>query len=65
MPLHVMLAQRCASAPQPERSVERSIILEAEVVPFNEGQREGGRGPGVEEFWWLGEAGVSTQGPGR
>jgi DNA ligase-4 len=39
--------------------VERSIILEAEVVPYNESSREGGRGPGIEEFWHLGAAGVT------
>jgi len=36
-----------------------SIILEAEVVPYNESSREGGRGPGIEEFWHLGAAGVT------
>lgn len=34
------------------------VILEAEVVPYNEGSREGGRGPGIEEFWHLASAGV-------
>lgn len=34
------------------------MILEAEVVPYNEGEREGNRGPGIEEFWWLDAAGV-------
>lgn len=38
-----------------------SAILEAEVVPYNEGQREGGRGPGIEEFWRLQAAGVSSE----
>jgi DNA ligase-4 len=38
-----------------------SVILEAEVVPYNEGQREGGRGPGIEEFWRLQAAGVSSE----
>jgi DNA ligase-4 len=37
----------------------RSIILEAEVVPYNESSREGGRGPGIEEFWHLRAAGVT------
>lgn len=41
-----------------------SIILEAEVIPFNEGDREGGRGSGIEEFWWLDAAGVTLD-PGR
>lgn len=46
--------------------MRQSIILEAEVVPYNEGTREGGRGPGIEEFWHLGEAGVSpVNGPTR
>ncbi|WVQ79314.1 hypothetical protein IAT38_001411 [Cryptococcus sp. DSM 104549] len=44
------------------RRVTKSVILEAEVVPYNEGLREGGRGPGIEEFWWLGAAGVTTGG---
>ncbi|CAK9780671.1 unnamed protein product [Cutaneotrichosporon oleaginosum] len=38
-----------------------SVILEAEVVPCNEGQREGGRGPGIEEFWRLQAAGVNSE----
>lgn len=44
-----------------------SIILEAEVVPYNETSREGGRGPGIEEFWHLGAAGVTpdTTQPGQ
>jgi hypothetical protein len=29
-------------------------------VPYNEACRAGGRGPGIEEFWWLGVAGVSA-----
>lgn len=29
-------------------------------MPFNENSREGDRGPGIEEFWWLGHAGVSA-----
>lgn len=24
------------------------------MLPYNEGDREGGRGPGIEEFWQLG-----------
>ncbi len=39
--------------------LDSSVILEAEVVPYNEGRREGGRGQGIEEFWWLGAAGVT------
>jgi DNA ligase-4 len=37
-----------------------SVILEAEVVPYNETGREGARGPGIEEFWHLGAAGVTA-----
>ena len=40
------------------------MILEAEVVPYNEGIREGNRGPGIEEFWWLGAAGVTAEATG-
>ncbi|GMK53687.1 hypothetical protein CspeluHIS016_0102730 [Cutaneotrichosporon spelunceum] len=50
--------------PRPRISARRtevtSVILEAEVVPYNEGDREGGRGPGIEEFWRLQAAGVSS-----
>lgn len=35
------------------------VILEAEVVPYNEGNRDGKRGPGIEEFWHLSSAGVN------
>lgn len=38
------------------------MILEAEVIPFNEGSRDGGRGPGIEEFWHLHSAGVVFDG---
>ena len=42
--------------------MQRSIILEAEVVLYNEGKRVQGRqGPGVEEFSWLGAAGVTVK----
>jgi DNA ligase-4 len=30
-----------------------SVILEAEMLPYNESDRPGERGPGIEEFWWL------------
>lgn len=36
------------------------VILEAEIVPYNESSREGGRGPGIEEFWHLGSAGIDA-----
>jgi DNA ligase-4 len=43
----------------------RSVILEAELVPYNEGTRDGRRGPGIEEFWWLDAAGsVADDAPG-
>ncbi|KIR78547.1 hypothetical protein I306_04475 [Cryptococcus gattii EJB2] len=62
LPLHRLLSQRTQStiAFCPQRKVHKSVILEAEVVPFNENSREGDRGPGIEEFWWLGHAGVSA-----
>lgn len=41
-----------------EPSFHTGVILEAEVVPYNEGNREGGRGPGIEEFWHVETAGV-------
>jgi DNA ligase-4 len=37
-------------------------------VPYSESNREGGRGPGIEEFWHLGAAGVTpdiTEGQGQ
>lgn len=61
LPIHRLLSQRIQSTtfcPQPK--IQKSVILEAEVVPFNENSREGDRGPGIEEFWWLGHAGVSA-----
>jgi DNA ligase-4 len=57
LPIHPALSSRVGS-PTKTRRV-RSVILEAEVVPYNERDREGGRGPGIEEFWWLGVAGVT------
>ncbi|KAL0249990.1 hypothetical protein I308_103293 [Cryptococcus tetragattii IND107] len=62
LPLHRLLSQRIQSTTAicPQRKVHKSVILEAEVVPFNENSREGDRGPGIEEFWWLGHAGVSA-----
>lgn len=58
---HPALVSRSHYASSGHRRVQRSIILEAEVVPYNEGQREGMRGPGIEEFWWLGAAGVTAE----
>lgn len=59
-PVHPELARQLAQVPPPRQGVTSSVILEAEVVPFNEGDREGGRGPGMEEFWWLSLAGVTA-----
>jgi DNA ligase-4 len=58
LPSHPSLLSRSRS---PRRRVDQCIILEAEVVPYNEGARPGGRGPGVEEFWWLGPSGVTAE----
>jgi len=62
LPKHPRLPSRAAhlSRLPAAPTVPRSIILEAEVVPYNEGNRDGNRGPGVEEFWWLGVAGVTA-----
>jgi len=61
LPAHPRLAGRAKTCTHLQTS-PRSIILDAEVVPYNEGQRDGDRGPGVEEFWWLGPAGVTADG---
>jgi len=59
LPAHPLLASR-SQEPNPTKTrMTSSIILEAEVVPYNELSREGGRGPGIEEFWQLGAAGVT------
>ncbi|WRT69581.1 uncharacterized protein IL334_006570 [Kwoniella shivajii] len=61
LPIHPTLMQRLNDAPKRQKSNSiTSVILEAEVVPYNESSREGGRGPGIEEFWWLGDAGVTA-----
>lgn len=52
------MSRRLANISGPAVPMKRSVILEAEVVPYNEGQREGGRGPGIEEFFWLEHASV-------
>ncbi|OCF77906.1 hypothetical protein I204_01909 [Kwoniella mangroviensis CBS 8886] len=63
LPIHPSLLKRLSilpeTGPQTGRGIT-SVILEAEVVPFNEASREGGRGPGIEEFCWLGNAGVTA-----
>ena len=55
------MTKRLVEIGSPVYRIERSVILEVEVIPYNEGQREGGRGPGIEEFWWLGAAGVTAE----
>lgn len=59
-PAHPALLARLPAAKQPATAVS-SVIVEAEVVPYNEANREGGRGPGIEEFWRLQAAGVSAE----
>ncbi|WVQ96118.1 hypothetical protein IAU59_003220 [Kwoniella sp. CBS 9459] len=59
LPTHLSLKERTGLPYVRQRNV-RSVILEAEVVPYNESNREGGRDPGIEEFWWLGHAGVTA-----
>lgn len=54
LPGHPELLQRINTIPKLSRSDEiRSIILEAELLPYNETCRGQGRGPGIEEFWNL------------
>nr|XP_019043413.1 hypothetical protein I302_07990 [Kwoniella bestiolae CBS 10118]OCF22343.1 hypothetical protein I302_07990 [Kwoniella bestiolae CBS 10118] len=61
LPIHPSLLKRLSILPEVQRRKGvTSIILEAEVVPYNESSREGGRCPGIEEFWWLGNAGVTA-----
>ncbi|WOO77589.1 DNA ligase 1 [Vanrija pseudolonga] len=60
MPVYPTLASRLRGTPAPTKRVKSSVILEMEAVPFNEGAREGDRGPGIEEFWWLEAAGVTA-----
>ncbi|WWC95484.1 hypothetical protein V866_002348 [Kwoniella sp. B9012] len=63
LPIHPSLLKRLSKLPETGARRGRgitSVIVEAEVVPYNEASREGGRGPGIEEFWWLGNAGVSA-----
>jgi DNA ligase-4 len=42
-----------ATSLRPNISHIESVILEAEMLPYNEDDREGGRGRGIEEFWNL------------
>ncbi|WWC92925.1 uncharacterized protein L201_007888 [Kwoniella dendrophila CBS 6074] len=61
LPMHPALLRRLKSMTETPGSKQPStVILEAEVVPYNESSREGSRGPGIEEFWWLGLAGVTA-----
>lgn len=39
---------------------KRNIVVEAELVPYNESSWEGGRGPGIEEFWKLYYEGIKS-----
>jgi DNA ligase-4 len=61
LPTHPLLVSRSQEGSPTKTRMTRSIILEAEVVPYNESSREGGRGPGIEEFWHLGAAGVTPE----
>ncbi|KAJ9104309.1 hypothetical protein QFC20_004591 [Naganishia adeliensis] len=50
-PHHHLLSQRLETLPAgPDVT---SVILEAEMLPYNESDRQGGHGPGIEEFWHL------------
>ncbi|OCF46055.1 hypothetical protein I317_00143 [Kwoniella heveanensis CBS 569] len=60
LPIHSALKERIGTPHTRRQRGVQSIILEAEVVSYNESNREGGRGPGIEEFWWLGHAGVTA-----
>ena len=61
LPTHKALAKRMEEIRPPVQRIKRSLIFDAEVVPYNEGQREGGRRPGIEEFWWLHAAGAIAE----
>ncbi|KAJ9121395.1 hypothetical protein QFC24_004733 [Naganishia onofrii] len=56
---HQPLSKRLESIPYTGPLVT-SVILEAEMLPYNESGRKGGKGPGIEEFWHLG--GISSRG---
>lgn len=57
---HQLLSKRLHAVPMgPEVT---SVILEAEMLPYNESDRAGGHGPGIEEFWHLTE--LSSRGDG-
>ncbi|GHJ90147.1 hypothetical protein NliqN6_6549 [Naganishia liquefaciens] len=49
---HKLLSNRLQATPHQQGTIT-SVILEAEMLPYNELDREGGRGPGIEEFWHL------------
>jgi DNA ligase-4 len=52
LPRHPQLLPR--TTPNLARSaMTQSVILEAELLPYNEACRGQGRGPGIEEFWNL------------
>ena len=52
LPQHDAIASRLEHLPLPVVKTE-SIIVEAELLPYNEACRGQGRGPGIEEFWNL------------
>ncbi|ODO06886.1 hypothetical protein I350_04246 [Cryptococcus amylolentus CBS 6273] len=65
LPKHSSLASKLAALQQsgqsrPHSRIKKSVILEAEIVPYNEQDRDGGRGPGIEEFWQIKNAGVGA-----
>ncbi|WVQ75063.1 hypothetical protein IAR50_004672 [Cryptococcus sp. DSM 104548] len=65
LPKHPSFISKLSSLQQsgqsrPRSQMNKSIILEAEIVPYNEENRDGGRGPGIEEFWQLKKAGVNA-----
>ncbi|KAJ9107714.1 hypothetical protein QFC21_001174 [Naganishia friedmannii] len=60
VPQHqALLSKRLESIPYTGPPVN-TLILEAEMLPYNESERKGGKGPGIEEFWHLG--GLSSRG---
>jgi len=52
LPQHDAMASRLEHFPSLVAKMD-SIILEAELLPYNEACRGQGRGPGIEEFWNL------------
>jgi DNA ligase-4 len=52
LPRHDAMASRLKDLPL-LLTRTNSIIIEAELLPYNEACRGQGRGPGIEEFWHL------------